>query len=185
MPRTEKYVEQVEKSFLRPGVRLSNVVELTAISYGSQPRLFAAKCGASEFSAASVAPAATAAQTRTTSASAVPFPSCRWMRWHLRLCVRSCPLSSAAISLSTPVSRSPPLLPCLALYPPLVSCASLCCCSAVLLGCATSHSMGAHPLSASPRALGPVYWRGEPRLQLGLSCVLGPRVEGGCRDVTS
>ena len=50
-----------------------------------------------------------------------------------------------------------------------VSCASHCCCSAVLLGCATSHSMGAHPLSASPRALGPLSTGvGGPCLLLGL-----------------
>ena len=51
----------------------------------------------------------------------------------------------------------------------VVSCASHCCCSAVLLGCATSHSMGAHPLSASPRALGPPSTGvGGPCLLLGL-----------------
>ena len=50
-----------------------------------------------------------------------------------------------------------------------VSCASHCCCSAVLLGCATSHYRGAHPLSASPRALGPPSTGvGGPCLLLGL-----------------
>ena len=50
-----------------------------------------------------------------------------------------------------------------------VSCASHCCCSAVLLGRATSHSMGAHPLSAPPRALGPPSSGvGGPCLLLGL-----------------
>ena len=50
-----------------------------------------------------------------------------------------------------------------------VSCASHYCCSAVLLGCATSHYRGAHPLSASPRALGPPSTGvGGPCLLLGL-----------------
>ena len=82
-------------------------------------------------------------------------------------CARS-PVVSPARQFLSALRRSGHLLSCRA-WCCTVSCASHCCCSAVLLGCATSHSMGAHPLSASPRALGPPSTGvGGPRLLLGL-----------------
>ena len=78
------------------------------------------------------------------------------------------PVVSPARQFLSALRRPGHLLSCRA-WRCTVSCASHCFCSAVLLVWATSHSMGAHPLSASPRALGPPSTGvGGPCLLLGL-----------------